>query len=250
LRQVNHLTVAPNGPGLRIDNNIEYAQVLVLARVFRFQQIFSLLQERFSEFSGNPTTVPIIRLNNTGNIMKNQSIIIAAALVVLTPAITLADSGFVVGASVGSAELSDDFDGFDVDANSTAYRLTVGWKFNDYWTIEGGYHNFGRFDQTFDIEDEAVDVSLKADGFTLGLVGKLPLGDRWSLFARSGAYFWDGDADINNVSAATPEDTNFYFGAGVELAIGEKLSLTADGSRYDLDGSTSNVFSIGLSYVF
>jgi OOP family OmpA-OmpF porin len=182
--------------------------------------------------------------------MKNLSILIAALLAVLIPAAALAESGFVVGASVGSAELSDDFDGFDVDANSTAYRFTVSWKFNDYLAVQGGYHNFGRFDQTFDIDGEAVDLSLKADGFTLGLVGNLPLGDRWSLFARSGAFFWDGDADINNVSAATPEDTNFYFGAGVQFVIGEKLSLTADGSRYDLDSSASNVFSIGLNYTF
>ena len=111
--------------------------------------------------------------------MKTQSIIIAAVLAVLTPAAALAESGFIVGASVGSAELSDDFGGFDVDANSTAYRFTVGWKFNDYLAIEGGYHNFGRFDQTFDIEGVPVDVSLKADGFTLGVVGHLPLGDRW-----------------------------------------------------------------------
>ena len=182
--------------------------------------------------------------------MKTQTIIIAAVLAVLTPAATFAESGFIVGASVGSAELSEDFGGFDVDADSTAFRFTVAWKFNDYLAIEGGYHNFGEFDQSFDIEGEIVDVSLKADGFTLGVVGNLPLGDRWSLFARSGAFFWDGDADINNVSAAKPEDTNFYFGAGVQLAIGEKLSLTADGSRYDLDGSASNVISIGLNYTF
>ena len=93
-------------------------------------------------------------------------------MAVLTPAIALAESGFILGASVGSAELSDDFGGFDVDANSTAYRFTVGWKFNDYLAIEGGYHNFGRFDQSFDIEGTSVDVSLKADGFTLGVVGQ------------------------------------------------------------------------------
>ena len=70
------------------------------------------------------------------------------------------------------------------------------------------------------------------------------------MFARSGAFFWDGDADITTVTAAPPEATHFYFGAGVRMAIGEKLSLTADGSRYDLDGSASNVLSIGLNYAF
>ena len=55
----------------------------------------------------------------------------------------------------------------------------------------GGYSldlpdNFGDFDQTFDIEGTPAEVALKADGFTFGGVGSLPLGDRFALFARAG----------------------------------------------------------------
>jgi hypothetical protein len=182
--------------------------------------------------------------------MKTQSILIAAALCVLIPATTFADNGFFIAASVGSAELSEDFDGFDVDADSTAYRITVGWRFSDYLAVEGGYHNFGDFDQTFDNSGVPTEVSLKADGFTLGVVASLPLGDRWSLFARTGAFFWDGDADINNVTQAKPEDTNLYLGAGARLALSERLSLTADGSRYNLDDTSSTVFSVGFDVRF
>ena len=182
--------------------------------------------------------------------MKIQSIFIAATLAVLIPATTLADNGFFLTASVGSAELSEDFDGFDVDADSTAYRVTAGWRFSDYLAVEGGYHNFGKFEQTFDIDGTPTEVSLKADGFTFGGVGSLPLGDRFALFARAGVFFWDGDADINNVSQASPEDTNLYLGTGVRLALSERLSLTADGSRYDLGDASSTVLSIGLDIRF
>jgi hypothetical protein len=179
--------------------------------------------------------------------MKTQSILAAVAIAALTPSLAFADKGLFVAASVGSAELSESF---DVDANSTAYRFTVGWRFNDYLAIDGGYHNFGRFDQTFDDAGTPIDVSLKADGFTLGAIGSLPISDRFSLFARAGAFFWDGDAEINNVSAASPEDTNFYFGAGARLALTERLSATVDGSRYDLDGTDSTVLSVGLDFRF
>lgn len=182
--------------------------------------------------------------------MKTQSILIAAALCALSPVPTLADNGFFLAASVGSAELSEDFEGFDVDADSTAYRITVGWRFSDYLAVEGGYHNFGDFDQTFDISGVPTEVSLKADGFTLGGVASLPLGDRWSLFARAGAFFWDGDADINNVTQASPEDTNLYLGAGARLALSDRLSLTADGSHYDLDDTSSTVLSVGFDVRF
>jgi hypothetical protein len=46
--------------------------------------------------------------------MKIQSILVTAALGVLVPVTTFADNGFFLAASVGSAELSEDFDGFDV----------------------------------------------------------------------------------------------------------------------------------------
>jgi OOP family OmpA-OmpF porin len=224
--------------------------VLVRVRIFWLQQTFSLLQQCFSEFNGNRTTVPIIRSTNTGNIMKIQSILIAAIVAVAIPATTLADSGFFVAGSIGSAKFSENLDELVFDADSTSFRINAGWRFNDYFAFEGGYHNFGSFDQSYMIEDEVVDVSLKADGFTLGFVGNLPLGDRWSLFGRTGAYFWDGDADINNVTAESPGDTNLYFGAGVKFALNENLSLTADGTRYDLDGASSNVFSVGLNFNF
>lgn len=182
--------------------------------------------------------------------MKIQSILIATALAVLMPMTTFADNGFFINASAGSAELSEDFDGFDVDADSTAYRITAGWRFSDYLAVEGGYHNFGNFDQTFNIEGTPTEVSLKADGFTFGGVGSLPLGDRFALFARAGVFFWDGDADINSVTQASPEDTNLYLGAGVRLALSERLSLTADGSNYDLDDTSSTVLSIGIDLRF
>jgi OOP family OmpA-OmpF porin len=182
--------------------------------------------------------------------MKSQSLLTAVAVAALLPSIAAAESGFYVAGSVGRAELSEDFDGFDVDADSTAYRFTAGWRFNDYLAVEGGYQNFGRFEQTFDDAGTPVLLSLKADGFTVGGIGSLPISDKFSLFARAGAFFWDGDAEINNVSAAQPEDTNFYFGAGAKLGLTERLSVTADGSRYDLDGTSSTIFSVGLDYRF
>ncbi|MDH5619528.1 MAG: porin family protein [Gammaproteobacteria bacterium] len=182
--------------------------------------------------------------------MKTRSILIAAVLAVLIPVTAFADSGFFLAASVGSAELSEDFDGFDVDVDSTAYRITAGWRFSDYLAVEGGYHNFGDFEQPFNIAGTPTDVSLKADGFTIGGIGSLPLGDRFALFARAGAFFWDGDADINNVTQAKPEDTNLYLGAGARLALSERLSLTADASRYDLDDTSSTVFSVGFELRF
>jgi len=182
--------------------------------------------------------------------MKRNLFAMGAAIALLLPLTAIADSGPYVSGSVGRSDLSNDFDGFNVDSSSTAWRLAAGWRFNDYFALEGGYRNFGRFEQDFTIDNEPVAISLKADGFTLGGVANLPVGERFGLFARAGAYFWDGDGDINGVSAAQPEDTNLYAGLGLSFALGERWALTADGSRYELDDTSSTVFSLGVEVRF
>ena len=174
----------------------------------------------------------------------------ATILAITTTATALADGGPYVGASVGSASLSEDFDGLDVDTDSTAFRLLAGWRFNDYFSVEVGYHRFGRFEQTLSVGGQNLDVSLKADGFTLGGTGTLPIGERFAVFGRAGSFFWDGDAEINNVTQARPEDTNLYLGIGAQFSISERFAVLADVTRYELDDTESEVASIGLTFRF
>jgi len=179
-----------------------------------------------------------------------KAAIAAATILAVSPLTAAADGHWYLGASVGSASLAEDFDGFDIDADSTALRLVGGWQFNDYFSLEGGYHNFGSFEQSFDVDGEIIDASLEADGFTLGATGTMPLGGNFSLYGRAGSFFWDGDAEINNVSQATPEDTNLYLGIGASYALGTRLSIVADWSRYALEDTESDVASLGLTARF
>ena len=187
-----------------------------------------------------------------------------------------AESGLYVGGSIGSATLSKDLDSFTVDAESTPYRLTIGWKLDDFFALEAGYKNFGTFTDQFTVGGDPVDVGLEADGFTLGITGSIPLSQRFSLFGRGGAFFWDGNAVIDSVlygrvgaffwdedvyvqddelyfdsnEQALPGDTNAYFGGGVTMSVTDRLDLVGDWTRYNLETTRSDVFSIGFTYSF
>lgn len=180
----------------------------------------------------------------------NTAAIAAAAILAMTPALSTADDGFYIGGSVGSASLNEDFDGFDVDTDSTAFRLIAGWQFNEHFSLEGGYHNFGTFEQALDSGGERVNIRLKADGFTVGATAALPLGQKFAIYGRAGSFFWDGDADINGVSQAKPEDTNLYFGAGVKYKLSDRVALVCDWTRFQLTDTSSSVASIGLTFGF
>lgn len=178
------------------------------------------------------------------------AVVALLAALALAPLTALADSGFYLGGSVGSATLTEDFDGLDIDADSTPYRLMIGWQFNDFFSLEGGYQNFGRFEERLDIVGGPFDVRLKADGFTLGATGSIPLTDTVALFGRGGAFFWDGDGLINNITVARPEDTNVYLGGGASVALNEQLELVGDWTRYQLEDTESDVLSLGFVYRF
>jgi len=154
------------------------------------------------------------------------------------------------GVSVGNATLDEDFDGLNVDDNSTALRIVAGWSLSDYFSLEVGYNDFGDFEQTFDDGSAPVTAKLSADGFILGVTGRMPVNERFALTGRAGMFFWDGEAKINNVSQATPEDSNLYLGLGVSFSISNKLDLTGDWTRYELESAASGVFSLGVQYRF
>lgn len=181
----------------------------------------------------------------------SKAAIVATTLLALAPLSAIADSGIYVGSSVGSSSLKDDVNGFDIDTSSNSVRIIAGWQFNEYVSVEGGYQNFGAFEQRFnDGGANSIDVSLKADGFTLGATGFIPLAKGISLYGRAGAFFWDGDTEVNNVSQAQPGDTNPYYGGGLKYSLTEKIALLGDWTRYELEDTQAEVFALGFTYRF
>jgi OOP family OmpA-OmpF porin len=121
---------------------------------------------------------------------------------------------------------------------------------NRYFALEIGYQNFGDFEQNFTIDGVSGKAKLSADGYTFGAVGSYPLGEHFEVFGRAGAFFWDGEAEINNTSQADPGDTNPYFGAGLGYRFTDAFSVSADWTRYDLEDTESDVLSVGVRFRF
>ena len=185
-------------------------------------------------------------LMNNAKRMSNMVI----ALMILSPLPAFAESGLYFGGSIGSATLSEDFRGFDIDADSTPYRFTLGIQLGDFFTIEGGYQDFGTFEDRFVAGGVPVAVELEADGITLGITGSLPLSGTLSLFGRAGAFYWDGDELLDSITQSSAEDTNPYYGGGATVSVTDRLKLVGDWTRYELDAIESDVISLGLTYRF
>lgn len=172
------------------------------------------------------------------------------AAVVLLPSLALADTGLYVGATVGSSHLDEDFSGFNLDTDATAYRFFGGFQLGDTLGIEAGYHSFGDFAETIDLGGFTARTQVTADGWTLGGTLGLPLIEQFSLFGRAGVFFWDADVEVDGLSVSVPGDENPYYGGGAKFDVTPNLSLIGDWTRYELDAVDSDVISIGFQYRF
>ena len=140
---------------------------------------------------------------------------------------------FYAGGSAGSNQ-HDEF----------AWGLFGGYQANRYLGAEFGYRDLGR--QTIG------GVTVDGSAWELVGVGRVPLFDRFSAYAKLGGYM--GRAHGNGFNENTTDAT---YGAGVEYGFTPNLALRAEWQRYnDLGGggfgakSDLDIASLGVLYRF
>lgn len=184
------------------------------------------------------------------------SLAIAIAMALPATAALAQDSGWYLGLSAGASSadvqttdlafsLRDG--GFsptalDSDDTDIAFRLLGGYDFNQYFAIEASYFNLGDFKYNatlFPAGSHHGKASI--DGFALDLVGKVPVFDRLSAFARLGLNY--SDVDKTFVDTAIParfpnrhdRGINEKYGIGLEYRLNDAFSLRAELERYRVD---------------
>ncbi len=145
--------------------------------------------------------------------------------------------------------------------NSVAYKGFVGYSFNRYIALEGGYFNLGTFKFNSTVSPPGtLNGEVKTSGFNLDAVASLPFTQTFSIFGRGGvqnAKSTVNYAGTGSVVVLTPQTseskTSWDAGAGVafEFAKGHvglrvewELYRVPDGTNTD---TMSNVNVFGVS---
>lgn len=141
---------------------------------------------------------------------------------------TLAEPGIYVGAAYGIASL----DGENFDDDTQVLKAFVGGKFNDYIGLEAAANHYG--------EAEGSLYESELTGYTAALVGYLPLGDGFDLFAKAGNLWWKNDFTILGFSDDVTGN-ELFFGVGAQLNFGEHVALRIEWERYEVDLSSDEI---------
>lgn len=180
-------------------------------------------------------------------------------------------SGLYMGGNIGISNANIDKDkitqnitnySYSEHENDMGFKLFGGYQFNKYFAIEGGYFDLGKFDYTLSTPTGALDADLKVRGLNLDAVAILPFTEDFSAFARVGANYAYTESSFNprgtiSVNQTNPKEDalNYKFGAGLEYAITDAISLRLEAERYRINDTLENngdidLYSFGLVYKF
>jgi OOP family OmpA-OmpF porin len=151
-----------------------------------------------------------------------------------------------------------------LDSNDTAYSLNIGYKFNPYFAVEGGYVDLGKYGFQSNVTAPAattVNGSYKVDGVNLSAVGILPLNNGFSVYGKAGVFRAKTDLDVSSpgtvaTSSASHHSTNPTYGLGAAYDITKDWTAKLEWNRYHEVGDSStgkdniDLYTVGVAYNF
>jgi OOP family OmpA-OmpF porin len=180
---------------------------------------------------------------------KHRARIGVLLLAVLASAGTqAADDGKGGYVGIGAGEAKTEIDEF-IDENDTAYKIFGGWSFNRYIAAEVGYFDGGNPTSTVGTQRLQVD----ADGFYAAAIGSLPLGDRFSLFARLGYAFYEATASLQAPGIAlseSDEDEDLLYGIGATAQFTDAFGVRLELESIDVSDAAFEMFTLSAIYRF
>jgi OOP family OmpA-OmpF porin len=191
-----------------------------------------------------------------------------AVAVALSPMAVADDSGWYAGFNAGQAKAKIDDariasglagSGFNTtsignDDRHIGFKLFGGYEFNHYLALEGGYFDLGRFGFTANtLPVGTLHGETKLKGLNFDLLGAVPIGDKFSVFARAGLIYAeakDSFAGTGSVAVLDPtphtRKSNYKFGLGAEYDFTASLGMRVEAERYRIDDAVGNKGDIDL----
>lgn len=160
--------------------------------------------------------------------------------------------------------LGDEAGSVKTDEGSFAGKIIMGYQFNDYFALEGGYYYLGQTKTkvTYTADDSSDKVKITGHMLGMDAVGMLPINNVVSLFGKVGAgvartktkVSWaEGDSDSKTKTRLAPK-----IGVGVEFDVNDYVSIRTEYEGiFKASKSSDNtcdvdyhLFTVGLKYWF
>lgn len=191
---------------------------------------------------------------------------VAATMATVSGAALAADNGFYGAVDIGQSKAKDACTppaGVTVTSCSdtdTAYRLGLGYQFNQNFGLEANYVDFGNTNAAGTVLGVPFASDASVTAFQLSATGSLPLNESFAVIGKIGAAHASVDASATalGVTAATSANsTELTYGIGVRYNINKTMAIRAQYEDFGTVGdpattgdSKLTLISIGMTFSF
>jgi OOP family OmpA-OmpF porin len=160
--------------------------------------------------------------------------------------------------NIGANPALGPFSTVAADAKRNSLRVGVGYRFNRYFGIEGGYVDIGRTQFRGDPGTGApvFTFTAKSRGGQAALVGFMPLTENFAFIAKLGVLYARTKYDDSTGISESENDVKPYFGLGLQYDLSDALFARAELERYSNIGTTRSTqtsftqYHLGVGYRF
>lgn len=191
---------------------------------------------------------------------------VAATMATVSGAALAADSGFYGAVDIGQSKAKDFCTpeaGVTInscDDKDTAYRIGVGYQFNQNFGLEANYVDFGKDNASVTVLGVPVTVVGEAVAFQLSATGTLPVNESFAIIGKLGIARTDVDASASAPGVtitASDNSTELTYGIGVKYNINKTMAVRAQyedfgkvGDDATTDTTKLTLLSVGLTFGF
>lgn len=207
-----------------------------------------------------------------------KTVVMAAGLLVAGAA---SAQGYVdVHLGQATADLTS-VSGVSLDKTDSTYSLNIGYKFNDLFSVEGGYTKLGEasasnsaaitgsgtmYGRPLTLTNAVIKGTDEVDGYNLGLAMDFPINNAIDISGRAGVFMWDlkstlaltsGTANYNGTAYAAGSSasvkssgSDLYWGLGASYKFNKAVRAGVNFTRYDIDGTDVDTWTANLRYSF
>jgi OOP family OmpA-OmpF porin len=238
-------------------------QALPILAAYHYLQILQLSQ-CYSFLTLIPCGIAIKPHRDPNHQGKKMQKILVSLLACLLGSSAAHAEGAYVGASVWRNKAEIDFATTSartsVTSKVSSAKLFGGYEFDKTWGIEGGYMDFGKVSNQYQLG--ALPGAFETGGHAWYTAGKASyaFNEDWTGFGKLGlahsSVFFKGTGAVTISDSASK--TGLYAGAGMQYQLSKQVALTVEVERYGKNSiwgnqsqvKNSNNFSIGARYGF
>jgi OOP family OmpA-OmpF porin len=160
--------------------------------------------------------------------------------------------GWRVGAAASFTDFSWTSGDTDlIDDSAVGFKVHTQYQFNDWFGIEGAYHNTGEFEEFSTDPDATGTLNLSFSGFSAAGVVYLPLpSDEIKFYAKAGFFDFDDELSLNDSVTSSGSESGLMAGAGAMIEITDHFGIRADLDWFDAEVGDLVAVNLGLEYFF